>query len=147
MMGDQTMENKPRWQCRFDNFRRTYVLLQEICARYQQEELEQIAKEGMIRRFNFCMELAWKTIKDYMEYQNVVFAQNFPSHIIKEAYAAKLIGNAEAWLDALDDRNKLSHTYNFKTFEKVIARVSTSYIHCFGELYEKLAVEVMEQEK
>ena len=141
------MENKPRWQYRFDNFKRAYMLLQEICDRYQQEELEQIAKEGMIQRFEFCMELAWKTIKDYMEYRNFVFAQRFPRAIIREAYAAKFISDAEAWMSALDDRNKVSHTYDFKTFEKVITRISASHIHCFSELYEKLAVEIMEQEK
>ena len=141
------MENKPRWQYHFDNFKRAYILLQEICDRYQQEELEQIAKEGMIQRFEFCMELAWKTIKDYMEYQNFVFAQRFPRSIIREAYSAKFISDAEAWMSALDDRNKVSHTYDFKTFEKVITRISASHIHCFSELYEKLVVEIMEQEK
>lgn len=48
------MQQKPRWQYQFDNFRRAYALLREICDR-RREKLEQIAKEGMIQRFEFCM--------------------------------------------------------------------------------------------
>ncbi len=137
------MNDKPRWQYRFDNFKRAYVLLQEICDRYNQEELEQIAKEGMIQRFEFCMELSWKTIKDYMEYKNFVFDTIVPGTVIKEAYAAKIISNGEDWLRALDDRNKMSHTYDFKKFNEVIERVSKRYIKCFSELYERLSAEIM----
>jgi len=138
------MNEKPRWQYRFDNFKRAYLLLQEACDRYEQEGLEQIAKEGMIQRFEFCMELAWKTIKDYMEYQHFAFDSVFPSKVIKEAYAARLITRGEDWLSALDDRNKMSHTYDFVTFNAVIERVSKRYIHCFGELYETLSQEIMQ---
>ena len=130
-----------RWQYRFDNFRRAYTLLLEICERYERETLEQIAKEGMIQRFEVCMELSWKTIKDYMEYHNFVFDTILPRTVIKEAYAAKLITNAQNWLDALDDRNKMSHTYDLDKFEQVIERISQRYIQCFGELYKKLCDE------
>ncbi len=138
------MKDKPRWRYRFDTFKRAYILLQEACERYAEEGLEQIAKEGMIQRFEFFMELSWKTIKDYMEHKNFVFDQVFPSHVIKEAYAAKLITNGEDWLSALDDRNKMSHTYDFKKFNEVIERISKRYIQCFSQLYETLSAEIME---
>ncbi|MGI9344741.1 MAG: nucleotidyltransferase substrate binding protein [Gammaproteobacteria bacterium] len=138
--------NKPWWQYRFDNYKRAYFLLQEICDRQRQEDLEQIAKEGMIQRFEFCMELAWKTIRDYMEHSGVVFAQVVPSVVIKDAGAAKLIDETEIWLQALDDRNTISHTYDFKKFEQVIERVSSSYINdCFGALYETLSQTIADE--
>jgi len=140
------MTDKPRWQYRFDNYRRAYFLLREICDRYRQEELEQIAKEGMIQRFEFCMELAWKTIKDYMEHNHIVFSQVFPSIVIREAGIAKLIAAPEIWLRALDDRNAMSHTYDFEKFDEVIAHISASYIEvCFGALYETLAAESIDK--
>ena len=140
------MKQKPRWQYRFDNFRRAYALLREICDRPRREELEQIAKEGMIRRFEFCMELALKTIKDYMEYGHFVFPEVFPSAVIREAGKARLIDRPDLWLEALDDRNKMSHTYDFKKFEQVIERVSELYIDgCFGALHETLALRIMDE--
>ena len=140
------MVNKPRWHYRFDNYKRAYFLLREICERHQQEQLEQIAQEGMIQRFEFCMELAWKSMKDYLEHNGIVFAQVFPTAVIKQAGAAKLIEHPEIWLQALDDRNKMSHSYDFSKFEQVIERITNFYIdQCFGALYETLAQALIEE--
>ena len=130
-----------RWQYRFDHFKRAYFLLQEACEQYGEGKMEQLAKEGMIQRFKVCVELAWKTIKDYMEYNHHVFAQIYPSIVIKEAFAAKLLADGEGWLEALDTRNKMSHTYDFAKFEVALGEISTLYIQLFGDLYETLADE------
>ena len=43
-----------------------------------------------------------------------------------------MIDRPDLWLEALDDRGKMSHTYDFKKFEQVIERVSELYIDdCF----------------
>lgn len=147
--GEQGMKKNttPRWQYRFNNYKRAYFLLREVCDRQQQEELEQIAREGMIQRFEFCMELAWKTMRNYMEHNGFVFTQVFPSHVIKEAGATKLIDKPDVWLQALDDRNKMSHSYDFREFERVIENISKLYIgDCFGALYETLSQAMMNDE-
>lgn len=135
-------QEKPRWQYRFDNFKRAYFLLQEAADRYAENSLEQLGKEGMIKRFEVCMELAWKTIKDYLESKNVVFSQITPSMVVKEAVSAKLIDDGESWMMALDARNKMSHTYDFNKFEVVLQQVGEKYLQCFGQLYETLAMEL-----
>lgn len=133
-------EEQARWQYRFDNFKRAYFLLQEATESHRDGQLNQLAKEGMIQRFEYCTELAWKTIKDYLESQNVVFEQITPRAVLKEAIAAKLISNGEDWMNALDARNKMSHTYDLKKFDAVIEKIDTTYLTCFGELYEKLSI-------
>lgn len=134
------MEGKKRWQYRFDNFQRAYFLLQEAAERHQGGQLDQLAKEGMIQRFEYCTELAWNTVKDYLESQNVVFEQITPRAVLKEAIAAKLISNGSDWMNALDARNKMSHTYDVKQFDAVIEKIETRYLNCFAELYKKLSV-------
>ena len=139
-------EDKKRWQYRFDNYKRAYFLLQEAIeihqsVQVQSEKIHQLAKEGMIQRFEYCTELAWKTIKDYLENQNVIFKQITPRTVLKEAIAAKFITHGEDWMDALDARNKMIHTYDFKVFTLVIKQIECKYINCFGELYEKLSLE------
>ncbi len=133
-----TLEKK-RWQYRFDNFSRAYSLLREAAERSKAGELDQLAKEGMIRRFGLCVELAWKTMKDYLESQNVIFTQITPRAVLKESVQAKLVSDGGDWMDALDARNKMSHTYDFRKFEVVIEDIQTRYLDRFGELYEKLA--------
>ena len=134
-------EEKPRWKYRFNNFSRAYTLLQEANEKYSDGSMTQLEKEGMIQRFEYCMELAWKAAKDYLEYNNVVFGLVTPRAIIKEAIAANLIHDGEGWMTALDVRNKMSRTYDFKKFEEALEQISKRYLACFGELYEVLGKE------
>jgi len=55
-----------RWQQRLVNFERALSLLREAMANGP-EALNQLEKEGVIQRFEYCFELAWKTTRDYME--------------------------------------------------------------------------------
>ena len=132
---------KERWKYRFDHFKRAYTLLQEANEQYQLKGLNQIEKEGMIQRFEFCFELGWKTIKDYLEKQGMVLKMKVPSEVIKEAAASKLIENGELWMQALDDRNSMSHNYDFQKFENVLKNIKNHYMTCFKNLYEKLLLE------
>ena len=130
---------KARWQHRFANFRRAYVLLQEANDMNSENKLDQLGKEGMVQRFEYCAELAWKTIKDYLEDQGLALPQITPRAVIKEAVTAKLIERGDDWMNLIDARNEMSHTYDFKRFEAVIKQINEKYLLCFGELYEKLA--------
>ncbi len=130
---------KKRWQYRFDNFKRAYFLLQESIDQKKERGLSTLEKEGVIQRFEYSIELAWKTMKDYLESQNVVFEQITPRAVIKEAIASRLIHQGDIWMQALDDRNKMSHTYDLKQFESVITDIEQQYLACLKNLYETLA--------
>ncbi len=131
-MTDQT----PRWYYRFDNYQRAFTLLREAIE--QETPLTQLEKEGVIQRFEYTMELAWKTLKDYLESEGVVFDQITPRAVIRRAFEAGIIKQGETWQKALDARNRMSHTYNFSTFEQVIADIQSDYLAAFDELYEFL---------
>ena len=123
----------PRWLYRFDNYRRAFTLLREAIV--QDRPLNQLEKEGVIQRFKYTVELAWKCLKDYLESENVVLEQITPRAVIRPAFEAGIIKQGEAWQNALDARNRMSHTYDFNTFERVIADIRTSYLAAFEELY------------
>ncbi len=129
-------DHTPRWHYRFDNYHRAFSLLRE--ALWQERPLTQLEKEGVIQRFEYTMELAWKTLKDYLESENVVLDQVTPRAVIRSAFEAGVIRMGEPWQNALDARNRMSHTYNFETFEQVIADIRSSYLSAFDELHEFL---------
>ena len=135
-------DSTPRWRYRFDNYRRAFILLREAIE--QERPLTQLEKEGLIQRFEYTMELAWKTLKDYLESENVVFDQVTPRAVIRRAFEAGVIRRGEAWLNALDARNRMSHTYNFQTFERVIQDIRRAYLDAFDELYEFLLAKSLE---
>ena len=68
-------ENKDiRWMQRFDNYRKALRLLGQaveiVSQRVNEDEaVEDLLKEGLIQRFEYTHELAWKVMKDYAEYQ------------------------------------------------------------------------------
>ena len=76
-----------RWKQRFQNFDRAYVLLRDALENGP-SALNPLEKEGVVQRFEYCFELAWKTIKDYLEYGGVVFTSITPRQVLKDAHAS-----------------------------------------------------------
>src|SRR5713101_3335814 len=140
------MNSDIRWKQRFDNFDRAFVLLREVCDRGV-DSLSQLEKEGAIQRFEVAFELAWKTLKDYLEESGVVVNPVTPRNVIKEAFAAKLLQDAEdaqVWIDMMLHRNLLSHTYDIKVFEAVLQTVAERYFPAFDRLHELFLARRME---
>ena len=123
-----------RWKQRFQNFDRAFVLLREAMENGP-AALNPLEKEGVIQRFEYSFELAWKTVKDYMEASGLVFALNTPRQILKDAFSAKLIGDGQAWIDMLDHRNLLSHTYDSKIFDDAVEAIHVRYLAVIGDLH------------
>ena len=101
------MNSDIRWKQRFDNFDRAFVLLREVCDRGV-DSLSQLEKEGAIQRFEVAFELAWKTLKDYLEESGIVVNPMTPRNVIKEAFAAKLLQDAkdaQVWIDMIDRKS------------------------------------------
>jgi len=127
--------NKPRWVYRFDNYSRAFSLLREAIEALSTRELSQLEKEGTIQRFEYTWELAWKLLRDYLEHSGVVLDTITPSAVIRAALTAKIIEDGDIWMGALDTRNKMSHTYDFRVFEKTIGAIKTQFLGIFDALY------------
>lgn len=137
------MSQEIRWQYRFANFRRAYILLSEAFDDGI-EALSQLEREGVIQRFEYTFELAWLTLKDRLEYDGVNLDMVTPRNVIREAFQARLISDGDAWIDMLTDRNLMSHTYDFDRFETVMYRISESYLPILSDLYERFNRSMLE---
>jgi len=123
-----------RWKQRFQNVDRAMALLREPFDRGL-ETLSQLEKEGTVQRFEFAVELAWKTLKDYLQHQGAVISPVTPRNVVKEAFAAHILADGQVWVDMLDHRNVLSHTYDAAAFEKALAAVKERYRPAMEELH------------
>lgn len=126
-----------RWKQRFQNFDRAFVLLREAMENGP-ASLNPLEKEGAIQRFEYCFELAWKCLKDYLEQSGFVFAVVTPRQVLKDAFAAGILADGQVWVDMLDHRNLLSHTYNSANFEKAVEAIHTRYLAAIEQLHEYL---------
>jgi len=128
------MSGAIRWKQRFENFERAYLLLREA---FEMDPggMSDLEKEGAIQRFEYTFELAWKTLKDYLIYNGVVFDQITPRSVIKEAFAAKIIRDGQTWINMLEQRNLMSHTYDRQAFETVFANISQEYLVALEQVF------------
>lgn len=129
-----------RWKQRFSNFSRALSLLREAMEE-DLASLKQLEKEGIIQRFEYTFELAWKVLKDKMEFDGIVLDQISPKAVVRQAFAAKYINDPETWLKMIGDRNLMSHTYDFVKFEAVIQSIADSYLPMLDEWYFSLLME------
>jgi len=86
-----------------------------------QKEKNEYMRDSAIQRFEFTFELAWKTMKAYLEDKGVkAYA---PRDAIKSAFQVKMIPDDARWLDMLEIRNLTAHIYNEKMAEDVYAKL------------------------
>lgn len=123
-----------RFQERKEDFKNATERLKEAL----NEEVTDIVIDGVLHRFEFTFELAWKTMKDYLEYQGIIGKIGSPREIIKEAFSVGLIENGETWIDMMLSRNTLSHLYDEETSREIYDKIKEEYIQEFVKLIEKL---------
>jgi nucleotidyltransferase substrate binding protein (TIGR01987 family) len=135
-----------RWKQRFQNFDRAFELLRSALSNKALSECSDLEQEGIVQRFEFSFELAWKTMKDYLEDSGIVLTQITPRNVIKEAFRAGVIPDGQVWIDMMLHRNLLSHTYDFSRFKTVLEAVVDRYIHVLEQLHSWFAGRLSEDD-
>lgn len=129
-----TVNKDIRWEQRFANYRKALTRLQKFIDKGELSELEE---QGLIKAFEYTYELAWNTIKDFLEYkgQTDIYGSR---DTIRKAFELGLIDDGESWMDMLKSRNKTSHTYNEETAKEICQSVVEVYYSLFKQLKTKL---------
>ena len=94
-------------------------------------------RDGVIQRFEFCAELAWKSAREYLQaegYDNI----NSPKATMRVAFADGLIDDEAGWLSLIESRNKTSHIYDESVADDVYQKISGQYLQLFADLADRL---------
>ncbi len=102
------------------------------------EEESELMIDAVLHRYEFTFELAWKTLKDYLEYLGVTMNTGSPREVIKESFAHELISDGEVWIKMMLARNSLSHLYDEETSREVYEEIKNEYIYQIEKLVETL---------
>ena len=120
-----------RWQQRFQNFEKSFSYLEHAI---DIEDPEIVQRAGLIQFFEMTFELAWKTLKDYLESQGFLDV-NSPRTVLKKAFEIGLIGDGHQWLQCLQDRNLTSHTYNEEIASEIETTIRQTYYPLLHQLH------------
>ncbi|WP_286818027.1 HI0074 family nucleotidyltransferase substrate-binding subunit [Desulfobacter sp. UBA2225] len=103
-----------------------------------QEPESSIVMDATIQRFEFTYELMWKTLKIFLEDIHGIRAIS-PRLVFKEAYALSIIEQEDIFLEMIQSRNLLSHTYNEEQAEQIYKKCPL-YLSAIKELYQRISV-------
>lgn len=135
------MENRDiRWEQRFSNFRKALSKLGEAVSHENTNKLTELEKEGLIQRFEYTYELAWKTLQDLL-IKNGYLEIVGPNPVIEQAFQDGLIKNSLVWKKMKKSRELTSHTYNSETAEEIVENIIQSYYNILKELETRLEKE------
>lgn len=84
------MTDNIRWQQRFDNYEKAFLLLERALSIATPSEVE---RGGIIQFYEMAFELAWKLMKDYLE--QLGFTVNSPRDAIKQAFQVGILDDGQ----------------------------------------------------
>lgn len=119
---------------KIENYKHAFAQLEDAVKRYLALPQDTLYRDGLIQRFEFTVELAWKSLREYLEDQGVVLAVSSPRAVLKEAYAVGVIDDADAWNAILTARNLTSHVYDEATAAEIARQICEDFMPALRDL-------------
>lgn len=129
-----------RWQQRFSNYQKALAQMKEF---FEQPRLNRREEQGLIKAFEYTYELAWNTLKDFLEYQGIGEIVG-SRDTFRKAFSEGVVTDGHVWMRMIESRNKTTHTYNEQTAQEIVEDVRAEYFPAFCEL-EKTLVSRLER--
>ncbi|WP_373481535.1 HI0074 family nucleotidyltransferase substrate-binding subunit [Acetobacterium sp.] len=119
-----------------ENFKKAVDRLYEGILELQVNE-SSVVRDGVIQRFEFTTELAWKAAREYLMDQGFVDI-NSPKSVMKEAFSFGLISDDKIWIQILNDRNMTSHIYKEELADEICERIIKTHFQELKALSQRL---------
>lgn len=132
-----------RWEQRFSNFKKALKKLSEVVEDNKHtfpDSLSQLEKEGLIQRFEYTFELAWKTFQDLLKskgYNDITG----PNPVIEQAFSDGYISDGEGWRKMKKARDQTSHIYDEQVADEIAAQIIENYYDLLRDAKERLEEE------
>jgi len=118
---------------RLSNFHRAFDRFEQgVKDALQDGKLSELEQEGLIQRFEVCLELAWKCLQDLLHergYTDVVG----PRPVVERAFRDGIITDGPLWMQMLQARNQMAHLYDEAIFRDVLNLVRGSFARALAE--------------
>ena len=127
-----------RWVQRYANYHTACARLLEVTeADRFMDDLSELELEGVVQRFEYTFELAWKVLQDLLIYKGYDFMMG-PNGTLKMAFEDGLIADHDGWRRMAKSRNTLSHVYDESEVKPIIKLIYSDYAPLLKQLDEQL---------
>ena len=130
-----------RWQQRFDNYKKALSRLAEVANKPDLNKLSELEKEGLIQRFEYTFELAWKTLQDLLRDKGYLDIAG-PNATLTQALTDGYIIDADGWRKMKKSRELTSHVYDDETANHIAIEIVEVYYHLLATLAIRLEKEI-----
>jgi nucleotidyltransferase substrate binding protein (TIGR01987 family) len=112
--------------------------LAEIRQMLHDERLIDGFQNGRAQKFEYTTELCWKAIKAFLKEEDGI-DEAAPKKVIKAYYVGGYVKEDDylLLLDAIEDRNRLSHIYDAETFNHILERLPG-----YAALFERVSAQL-----
>lgn len=122
---------------KYENFCSALVNMKEIF-KYQ-PPYDTVVLTGLVGLYEICFEQSWKMMKEILENHGFEEgATGSPKIILKTAYQANMIRNEDLWLQALQERNNVAHSYNQNIALGIVKKAKEEFYEMFCELKKEI---------
>ena len=128
------MNQDIRWKQRYQNLKKSYTNLSKALAL---KEPDIFQRAGLIHFFLMTFELAWKTMKDFLEDQGFTDVTT-PRSAIKKSFEVELLQDGKTWLECLEKRNLMTHVYDEEIASEVETLIKNNYFPIIEQFVNKM---------
>jgi nucleotidyltransferase substrate binding protein (TIGR01987 family) len=101
---------EPRWRQRLENLQRALGQLQAALEALARDPGNEVIGMAVIKTYEFSFELSWKTLKDWLSHEGIDAL--VPREVLRQAFASGRLEDGQLWIDMLEQRNLMAHTYD-----------------------------------
>ncbi len=124
-----------RWLQRYNSYTKALMKILEVVeSDRKSSDLSELEKEGLIQRFEYTFELAWKTLLDLLIFRGYEITPG-PNYVLKKSFEDGLITDHDGWRKMAKARNITAHTYNEEDANKIAQNIYDYYVALLKDLY------------
>jgi nucleotidyltransferase substrate binding protein (TIGR01987 family) len=115
------------------NFQKALASLHAALVRFQKvspdDELYEPLRDSLIKRFEYCIDMFWKMLREYIIEEHGIDVPASPKAVIKVAVDLYIITDDQhkLFVSAINDRNLTSHSYHEEVAQQIASHVIYYY--------------------
>jgi len=125
-----------KFQQKKENYAKALTRLQ---AALTTDLTDDIVIDATIQRFEFSVELAWKTLRAYLLEEGISKEEiTSPKSVVRAGFQNNIIDNPDVWFAMLEARNITSHVYDLEEAQRIVDDIKNNFYSALEQLLKSV---------